>query len=80
MKKFLTLGALAIAFSATAAFAVGAGWNGPGWYIVMDTPVKNQALYRGAYRTREDCLAARPDDKGSVTYECVQFDHEPLDN
>jgi hypothetical protein len=64
---------------ATAALAVGAGWHGPGWYVVMNTPVKQNSLYRGSYKTRDDCLADKPADHGAVEYDCVQFDHEPLD-
>lgn len=73
----LTMGIVA----ATAAWAdPGPGWNGPGWYIVMDSPIKNQALFRGAYATEDACNAARPADRGSITYECVMLDHEPMDN
>lgn len=73
---------LSVAFTVattSAALAVGMGWHGPGWYIVMDTPTKNQALYRGAYKTQQDCLADKPADHGAIQYECVQVDNEPLD-
>jgi hypothetical protein len=74
---------LSVAFTvlaSAAAFAVGAGWHGPGWYIVMDTPMKNQALYRGAYKTEQDCLADKPADRGAIQYECIQVNNEPMDN
>jgi hypothetical protein len=73
---------LSVAFSvvaSTAAFAVGAGWHGPGWYIMMSTPVKAQSLYRGAYHTQDECNADKPADHGAVTYECVQVNNQPLD-
>ena len=73
---------LAIAFTlaaSTAAFAVGAGWHGPGWYIMMSTAVKAQALYRGSYPTKEACEADRPADHGAVSYECMEMFREPLD-
>ena len=78
--RVLTLAGIAIAMLVTAAGAAGPGWNGPGWYVVFDSPVKAQALYRGAYKTQEDCEAQKPADKGALTYECVYEDHEPLDN
>ncbi len=62
------------------ASAVGFGWHGPGWYVVKDTPLKNQALYRGAYKTRDDCMADKPADTANIQYECVKYDNEPLDN
>ena len=43
-------------------------------------PVKEGSLYRGAYKTKEDCEADKPADHGSVGYECVQRTNEPLDN
>jgi len=79
MRLLILSAAFAVAAS-TAAFAVGAGWHGPGWYIVMDTPMKNQALYRGAYKTQQDCLADKPADHGAIQYECIQVNNEPLDN
>lgn len=62
----------------TAAFAVGAGWHGPGWYIVKNTPVKQNGLYRGAYKTRDECMADKPADKGNIEYDCVEMTREPL--
>jgi hypothetical protein len=78
--RVLSLTIVAGAMLTAAAYAAGPGWNGPGWYVVMDSPVKNQALYRGAYKTQDDCMAAKPADKGALQYECVYEDHEPLDN
>jgi hypothetical protein len=78
--RVLTFAIIAGAMLTAAAYAAGPGWNGPGWYVVIDSPVKNQALYRGAYRTQADCEAAKPADHGAITYECVVEDHEPLDN
>ncbi len=78
MRLLLLSAAFAIAAS-TAAFAVGAGWHGPGWYVLMSTPVKAQSLYRGAYHTKEDCEADKPADHGAVTYECAQVNNQPLD-
>ena len=74
--------ALSFAFTllaSSAALAVGGGWHGPGWYILMNTPVKAQSLYRGAYKTKDDCEADKPADHGSVSYECQQVNNEPLD-
>jgi hypothetical protein len=65
--------------TATAALAVGAGWHGPGWYVVMNTPMKQNAIYRGAYKTKDDCVADKPADRGAIEYDCVKFDNEPLD-
>ncbi len=73
---------LSVAFTiaaSTAALAVGAGWHGPGWYVMMSTPVKAQSMYRGAYHTKEECLADMPASHGAVEYECVEVDNEPLD-
>lgn len=73
---------LSLAFTiaaSTAAFAVGAGWHGPGWYVVMNTPVKQGSLYRGAYHTEQDCLADKPADKGNIEYVCQEFIRQPLD-
>lgn len=67
------------AATTTAALAVGRGWHGPGWYVVMSTPVKAQSLYRGAYKTQDDCIADKPADHGAITYDCVQYFKEPLD-
>lgn len=78
--RVLSFTILVSAILTSAAIAAGPGWNGPGWYIVMDSPVKNQALYRGAYKTQQDCEAAKPADKGAVTFECIVEDREPLDN
>jgi hypothetical protein len=75
--------ALSVAFvvaASSAALAVGAGWHGPGWYVVMNTPVKQGALYRGAYHTEQDCLADKPADKGAIEYVCQEFVREPLDS
>ena len=78
--RVLSLTIIAGAMLTAAAYAVGPGWNGPGWYVVLDSPVKNQALYRGAYKTQDACMADKPADRGALTYECVYEDHEPLDN
>jgi hypothetical protein len=79
MRLFI-LAVLFSAATATAALAVGFGWHGPGWYVVMSTPVKNQSLYRGAYHTKDDCMADKPADHGAVLYDCLQIYNEPLDN
>jgi hypothetical protein len=79
MRLFLLSAALVLAAS-TAAYAVGPGWHGPGWYIVMNTPVKQGALYRGAYKSKEDCVAAKPADHGAIEYDCTEYTREPLDN
>ena len=76
----LVLSAILLLAATGSAFAVGAGWNGPGWYIVMNTPMKQNALYRGAYKSKDDCMAAKPADHGAIEYDCVEFDNEPLDN
>lgn len=70
----------AFALSATAALAAGPGWHGPGWYVVMNTPVKQNALYRGAYDSRDACMADKPADHGAIEYDCVKFDKEPMDS
>ena len=44
----------------------------------MNTPVKQNSLYRGSYKTRDDCIADKPADHGMVTYDCIEIDHEPL--
>lgn len=62
------------------ALAVGAGWHGPGWYILMNTPVKQHALYRGAYKTEQECLANKPADHGAIGYDCVELNREPMDD
>ena len=74
---------LSVAFTlvaSTAALAVGYGWHGPGWYIMMSTPVKAQSLYRGAYHTEQECVADKPADHGAVSYDCVEVNNEPMDN
>ena len=76
----LALAAAILLAATTAALAVGPGWHGPGWYVVMNTPMKQNALYRGAYKTKDDCMGDRPADHGAVEYDCVKFDNEPLDN
>jgi hypothetical protein len=65
--------------TSTAASAVGAGWHGPGWYVLMNTPVKQHALYRGAYKTEQECLAAKPADHGSIEFDCVELNRQPMD-
>jgi hypothetical protein len=45
----------------------------------MNTPVKQNALYRGAYHTVEECMADKPANRGSIEYECLEFNHQPLD-
>jgi hypothetical protein len=77
--RHLLLAAVFTVAATTAAFAVGAGWHGPGWYVVMNTPVKQGALYRGMYHTEQECLADKPADHGSVQYECQEFVRQPLD-
>ncbi|HWD28931.1 MAG TPA: hypothetical protein VG387_17285 [Rhizomicrobium sp.] len=78
--RLIILSAAFTLAATTAALAVGAGWNGPGWYIVMNTPMKQNALYRGAYPDKDACMAAKPDDRGALQYDCVKFNNEPLDN
>lgn len=75
----LALSVLVSTLIATAALAAGPGWHGPGWYVVMNTPIKQNALYRGAYKTQDDCNADKPADHGAVQYECVQINNQPLD-
>jgi hypothetical protein len=75
----LALSVLVGTLTATAALAAGPGWHGPGWYVVMNTPIKQNALYRGAYKTQDDCNADKPADHGAVQYECVQINNQPLD-
>ncbi|MEJ0025111.1 MAG: hypothetical protein WDN01_03695 [Rhizomicrobium sp.] len=77
--RLLFLSVVATLAATTAALAVGAGWHGPGWYIVLNTPIKQNALYRGAYETKDACMAARPPDHGAMEYDCVKFNNEPLD-
>jgi hypothetical protein len=77
--RLFVLSVLFTAATCSAALAVGAGWHGPGWYIVMDSPVKNQALFRGAYHTQDDCMKDKPADHGAIQYECLQINNEPLD-
>jgi hypothetical protein len=76
----VVLSMLFIAATSSGALAVGFGWHGPGWYVVKDTPMKNQALFRGAYKTQDECMADKPADTASIQYECVKFNNEPLDN
>ena len=77
----IILSAAFILAATTAAFAiVGAGWHGPGWYVVMNTPMKQNALYRGAYETKDACMADKPADHGAIGYDCIKFNNEPLDN
>jgi hypothetical protein len=78
MMRRIALAALLAVAATTAALAAGPGWHGPGWYVVMNTPVKQNALYRGMYKSQEDCLADKPADHGMVTYECVEINNEPL--
>jgi hypothetical protein len=75
----LALSVLFMLAATTATNAVGAGWHGPGWYVVMNTPIKQNSLYRGAYKTQEDCNADKPADHGSIEYECIKIDNQPLD-
>ncbi len=73
---------LSVAFlvaACTAALAVGAGWHGPGWYVVMNTPVKQGSIYRGMYHTEQECLADKPADHGAIEYVCQEFNHQPMD-
>ena len=77
--RILILSLAFVAAASTAALAVGFGWHGPGWYVVMNTPVKQGSLYRGAYRTEQECLADKPANKGAIEYDCQQFTNEPLD-
>jgi hypothetical protein len=79
MRK-LILSAVLILATTGAALAVGPGWHGPGWYVVMNTPMKQNALYRGAYETKEACWADKPADHGAIEYDCVKYNNEPLDN
>ncbi len=74
----LVLSILLSLAATTAAFAVGPGWHGPGWYVVMNTPVKQNSLYRGVYKTAEECNADKPADHGSIQYECIQINNEPM--
>jgi hypothetical protein len=78
--RAIMLSAAFILAATTAALAIGAGWHGPGWYIVMNTPMKQNALYRGAYKDKDTCMADKPADRGAIEYDCVKFDNEPLDN
>jgi len=78
MRAFI-LAILLIVGATGAAFAVGMGWHGPGWYVVMSTRVKAQSIYRGAYKTKDDCIADKPADHGAVTYDCIEYFKEPLD-
>jgi hypothetical protein len=75
----VVLPALFVIAATSAAYAVGPGWHGPGWYVVMNTPIKQNALYRGAYKTQDDCNADKPADHGAVQYECIKVDNQPLD-
>ncbi len=77
--RHLLLAAAFTAAASTAAFAVGAGWHGPGWYVVMNTPVKQGSIYRGAYKTEQDCLADKPANHGAIEYECQEYVKEPMD-
>jgi hypothetical protein len=76
MRTFILSVAFVVAAS-TGALAV-YNWHGPGWYIMMATPVNPQSLYRGAYHTKEECDAAKPADHGAVSYECVELFKEPM--
>ncbi len=78
--RLLFVSAVFTLAATTAALAVGAGWHGPGWYVVMNTPVKQNALYRGAYETKDACMADKPADRGAIEFDCVKYDREPLDN
>ena len=77
MRRILLFAVFSLA-ATTAALAVGAGWHGPGWYVVMNTPIKQNGLYRGAYETKDACEADKPADKGAIEYDCVKFDREPM--
>ena len=84
--------ALSMLFILTATGAVastpGQGWHIPGWYISKNTAIKQAITIYGAYQTRDDCEMARtspksdnkPDftDHGSITFECVYLDREPM--
>ncbi|HTP76717.1 MAG TPA: hypothetical protein VMJ73_07020 [Rhizomicrobium sp.] len=78
MRAFI-FAAIFVAAATGSALAVGMGWHGPGWYVVMSTPVKAQSLYRGAYKTKEECVADKPADHGAISYDCVEYYKEPLD-
>ena len=79
MRRIILAAIMAVAGTG-AAGAAGAGWHGPGWYVCMDTPVKPQSMYRGSYRTKEDCEKAMPEPHGAISYECIEFTHEPIGN
>jgi len=84
----LTLSAALLLAVTTAATAAGQGWHIPGWYIAKNTAIKQAITIYGAYKTRDDCDMARatpasadkPDftDHGSVTFECIYLDREPM--
>ena len=61
------------------AFAVSGGWHGPGWYIVMSSPMDSQSLYRGVYKSEDECMTDKPADKGVLLYQCIQLFIEPMD-
>ncbi|MBL6854121.1 MAG: hypothetical protein ISS15_05010 [Alphaproteobacteria bacterium] len=75
----LALFTLVMLAATTAAYAAGPGWHGPGWYVVMNTPIKQNSLYRGSYKTQDDCNADKPADHGAVQYECIKVDNQPMD-
>ena len=75
----LVLSVIFLAAASSAALAVGFGWHGPGWYVVMNTPVKQGSLYRGSYHTEQECLADKPANKGAIEYDCQEFTHQPMD-
>ena len=80
MRLIVLTAAFTVLATTIALAGIGPGWNGPGWYIVMNTPMKQNALYKGAYPDKDSCMAAKPDDHGAMEYDCVKFNNEPLDN
>ena len=77
--RTLSLALLLSLAAAVPAFAVSSGWHGPGWYIVMSSPMNSQSLYRGVYKSQDECMTDKPDDKGVLLYQCVQLYIEPMD-
>ncbi len=78
--RLLFISAVFTLAATTAALAVGAGWHGPGWYVVMNTPIKQNGLYRGAYETKDAFRTDKPADPGAIEYDCVKFEREPMDS
>ena len=68
----------------------GQGYHQAGWYIAKNVPIKQAITIFGQYDTRDQCDTVRTTpppadnpkldfrDHGSVTFECIYLDREPM--